>query len=43
MAHKAVFLDRDGVINDHVNYVNTPDDLEAARVLHEQRVKPSTA
>ena len=27
MAHKAVFLDRDGVINDHVRYVNTPDDL----------------
>lgn len=27
MADKAVFLDRDGVINDHVTYVNTPDDL----------------
>lgn len=27
MANKAVFLDRDGVINDHVRYVNTPDDL----------------
>lgn len=27
MAAKAVFLDRDGVINDHVRYVNTPDDL----------------
>ncbi|TLS37536.1 D-glycero-alpha-D-manno-heptose-1,7-bisphosphate 7-phosphatase [Pseudalkalibacillus caeni] len=24
---KAVFLDRDGVINDHVRYVNTPEDL----------------
>jgi D-glycero-D-manno-heptose 1,7-bisphosphate phosphatase len=24
---RAVFLDRDGVINDHVRYVNTPDDL----------------
>jgi D-glycero-D-manno-heptose 1,7-bisphosphate phosphatase len=24
---KAVFLDRDGVINDHIRYVNTPDDL----------------
>lgn len=27
MAQKAVFLDRDGVINDHVRFVNTPDDL----------------
>jgi D-glycero-D-manno-heptose 1,7-bisphosphate phosphatase len=27
MAAKAVFLDRDGVINDHVRYVNTPEDL----------------
>lgn len=27
MATKAVFLDRDGVINDHVRYVNTPEDL----------------
>ena len=27
MAQKAVFLDRDGVINDHVRYVNTLDDL----------------
>ncbi|ARU63492.1 D-glycero-beta-D-manno-heptose-1,7-bisphosphate 7-phosphatase [Tumebacillus avium] len=27
MADKAVFLDRDGVINDHVTYVNTPEDL----------------
>lgn len=24
---RAVILDRDGVINDHRNYVNTPDDL----------------
>jgi D-glycero-D-manno-heptose 1,7-bisphosphate phosphatase len=27
MADKAVFLDRDGVINDHVRYVNSPEDL----------------
>jgi D-glycero-D-manno-heptose 1,7-bisphosphate phosphatase len=27
MGAKAVFLDRDGVINDHVRYVNTPADL----------------
>jgi D-glycero-D-manno-heptose 1,7-bisphosphate phosphatase len=27
MAGKAVFLDRDGVINDHVRFVNTPEDL----------------
>lgn len=27
MSQPAVFLDRDGVINDHVTYVNTPDDL----------------
>ncbi|HEU4962643.1 MAG TPA: HAD family hydrolase [Bacilli bacterium] len=27
MGDKAVFLDRDGVINDHVRYVNTPADL----------------
>lgn len=27
MSQPAVFLDRDGVINDHVRYVNTPEDL----------------
>lgn len=27
MAAQAVFLDRDGVINDHVRFVNTPEDL----------------
>lgn len=27
MGDKAVFLDRDGVINDHVRFVNTPADL----------------
>ncbi|KEO85135.1 D-glycero-alpha-D-manno-heptose-1,7-bisphosphate 7-phosphatase [Tumebacillus flagellatus] len=27
MSQPAVFLDRDGVINDHVTYVNTPEDL----------------
>ncbi|MBL0387296.1 HAD family hydrolase [Tumebacillus sp. ITR2] len=27
MSQPAVFLDRDGVINDHVRFVNTPDDL----------------
>jgi D-glycero-D-manno-heptose 1,7-bisphosphate phosphatase len=27
MNQRAVFLDRDGVINDHIRYVNTPDDL----------------
>ncbi|UOF90253.1 HAD family hydrolase [Fodinisporobacter ferrooxydans] len=27
MSKRAVFLDRDGVINDHVRYVNTPEDL----------------
>ncbi len=27
MIHKAVFLDRDGVINDNTNHVNQPEDL----------------
>jgi D-glycero-D-manno-heptose 1,7-bisphosphate phosphatase len=27
MTNRAVFLDRDGVINDHIRYVNRPEDL----------------
>ncbi|MGZ6550747.1 MAG: D-glycero-alpha-D-manno-heptose-1,7-bisphosphate 7-phosphatase [Tumebacillaceae bacterium] len=46
MANKAVFLDRDGVINDHVRFVNTPEDLilfpgagEAIRKLNDAGFK----